>query len=165
MTKSTALSTTFSRPLLQSFSLLLSRHRDKTMPRLPKKRPQYTGKRWGRDGKYASKQEMRIGEAYPTLQYQPPTRIHYTQSYVYLPDWRLGVDPDTGLAVYLEAKEIFTLDMESKYVAVVDSNPRMFLVIITPNILTRVLDRLNAHPRIEVVVSHYEIPEKWLKLE
>lgn len=123
----------------------------------------YTGKRYGEGGMYASKQEMQLSQAYPHLQYQPDIKIHYTMDLTYLPDWRLGVDKETGLAVYIEGKEVFTQDMCAKYEAIVDSNARMFLLIVTPTIRTLDLKRLNAHPRIEVVVSHYTLPVEWLE--
>lgn len=126
-------------------------------------RRNYTGKRYGPNGEYASKQEMQIAENYPHLKYQPPIRVFYTQDFVYLPDFRLGLNPD-GLAVYLEAKELFTTDMCAKYEAVVDSNKSMFLLIVTPNIKVKDRDRLLAHPRIDVCVSRNTIPLQYLGL-
>jgi hypothetical protein len=121
----------------------------------------YSGKRYGEGGRYASKQEMAISENYPSLQYQPPIRIAYSQDYHYLPDWRLGIDRETGLAVYIEGKEVFTQDMCAKYEAVVNCNSRLMLLIVTPRIPRRDLDRLSAHPRIEVILSRNTIPEEW----
>ena len=121
-------------------------------------RRNYTGKRCGPNGEYASKQEMGIHTRYPGLQYQPPIRIHYTQDFVYLPDFRLGIHPVSGLAVYVEAKELFTTDMCAKYEAVVDSNKSMHLVIVTPNITIKDMQRLNSHPRITVHLSKDTLP-------
>lgn len=123
----------------------------------------YTGKRWGDKGQYASKQEMQVSNRYPHLQFQPDIKIHYHVESFYLPDWRLGVDSETGLPVYVEGKEVFTTDMCYKYEAICDCNPGMFLLILTPRILYRDLRRMNAHPRIEVVVSHNEIPTYWFE--
>ena len=123
----------------------------------------YTGKRWGDKGQYASKQEMKITEAYPLLEYHPPIQIRYTIETYYEPDWRLGIDNETGLPVYVEGKELFTTDMCLKYESVVDSNPRMILLIVTPHITFKDMRRMNAHPRIEVILSQYEIPERWFE--
>jgi len=128
---------------------------------MPKRK--YTGKRWGPNGEYASRQEMQLSQAYPHLVYQPPIRINYTLEKVYLPDWKLGVDRETGLHVYIEGKELFTTDMCSKYEAVVNCNSGMFLIILTPSITYKDLRRMNAHPRIEVVVSRYELPIYWFE--
>jgi hypothetical protein len=106
---------------------------------------------------------MKVSLKYPQLVYQPPVKIYYTQDYFYLPDWRLGVDSVTGLSVYIEGKERFTGEMEAKYTAIVDSNDRMMLLVLTPNILSRVRDRLDSHPRIEVILSVDEIPTHWLE--
>ena len=67
------------------------------------------------------------------------------------------------VCVYVEGKERFEKEMEIKYISIVDSNPRMMLLIITPNILSVVMSRLNAHPRIEVVLSVDEIPVHWME--
>lgn len=123
----------------------------------------YTGKRYGPNNEYASKQEMNLSNAYPHLNYQPKIDIHYTLDLVYKPDWYLGIDKRTGFAVYIEGKELFTTDMCAKYEGVVDSNASMQLLIITPRIHTKDMHRLNAHPRIEVIVSHYTIPQEWLE--
>jgi hypothetical protein len=123
----------------------------------------YTGKRYGEDGRYASKQEMKVSLKYPQLVYQPPVKIYYSMDSFYLPDWRLGTDSVTGLSVYIEGKERFTGEMEAKYQAIVDSNDRMMLLILTPNILSRVRERLDSHPRIEVILSVDEIPTHWLE--
>lgn len=123
----------------------------------------YTGKRYGEDGRYASRQEMRVSLKYPQLVYQPLVKIYYSQDYFYLPDWRLGIDSVTGLSVYVEGKERFVASMEAKYTAIVDSNDRMFLIILTPNILSAVRARLDSHPRIEVILSVDEIPTHWLE--
>lgn len=121
-------------------------------------RRNYSGKRYGPNGEYASKQEMSIHQRYPDLLYQPDIRIHYTQDFVYLPDFRLGIHPVTGLAVYVEAKELFTSDMCAKYEAVVDSNKSMHLLIVTPNITVASMNRLNSHPRITVHLSKDTLP-------
>lgn len=126
-------------------------------------RNNYTGKKYGPNDEYASRQEMRVSLKYPQITFQPPVRIYYTVDHYYLPDWRLGVDSITNLSVYVEGKERFEHEMELKYTSIVDSNPRMMLLILTPNILTRVKDRLNAHPRIEVILSIDEIPHHWLE--
>ena len=126
-------------------------------------RRNYTGKRFGPDGEYASRQEMKVSLKYPQITYQPLVKLSYTTDHVYHPDWRLGVDSVTGLSVYVEGKELFDKDMESKYTAIVDCNTRMMLLIITPTILQVVMDRLNAHPRIEVVLSVDTIPHHWLE--
>ena len=106
---------------------------------------------------------MKVSLKYPQITYQPLVKLSYTTDHVYHPDWRLGVDSVTGLSVYVEGKELFDKDMESKYTAIVDCNTRMMLLIITPNILRVVMDRLNAHPRIEVVLSVDTIPHHWLE--
>ena len=126
-------------------------------------RNSYTGKRYGEDGRYASRQEMRVSLKYPQIVYQPPVKIYYSMDFHYLPDWRLGIDSVTGLSVYIEGKERFTGDMEAKYQAVVDSNDRLMLLILTPNILSSVKARLDSHPRIEVILSVDEIPTHWLE--
>lgn len=126
-------------------------------------RNHYTGKRHGPNGEFASRQEMKLSNKYPQIEYQPLGRLAYTMDYVYLPDWRLGKDSKTGLIVYVEGKERFDKSMESKYTAIVDCNTLMFLLIITPNILQVVMDRLNAHPRIEVILSVDTIPQHWLE--
>jgi hypothetical protein len=123
----------------------------------------YTGQRFGEGGRYASRQEMQVSKRYPHLQYQPKIQIAYTQDFVYLPDWRLGRDKVTGLFVYIEGKELFDTDMCAKYEAIVNCNPALLLLILTPNIYVKDRDRLNAHPRIEVIVSRYIIPEEWLE--
>lgn len=121
-------------------------------------RRNYTGKRYGLNGAYASKQEMCIHQRYPDLPYQPSIRIHYSLDLVYLPDFRLGVHPVTGLAVYVEAKELFTSDMCAKYEAVVDSNKSMHLLIVTPNITIKDMYRLNSHPRITIHLAKDTLP-------
>ena len=125
-------------------------------------RRRFSGKRFGPNGEYASRQELQLHVNYPGIEYQPKIRITYSQDYAYLPDFRLGVDEETGLAVYVEAKEIFLADMAAKYEAVVDCNGGMHLLIVTPNIRTLDLKRLNAHPRITVIVSRNIIPMEWL---
>lgn len=126
-------------------------------------RNQYTGKRYGENGEYASRQEMKVSRRYPQIIYQPPVRIFYTVDHFYLPDWKLGKDSETGLSVYVEGKERFEREMELKYTSIVDSNPNMMLLILTPNIINVVMARLNAHPRIEVVLSVDEIPVHWME--
>ena len=126
-------------------------------------RNNYTGKRFGKDGEFASRQEMRVSIKYPQIAYQPPVRIYYVVDHYYLPDWKLGIDSDSGLSVYVEGKERFEKEMELKYTSIVDSNPLMMLLILTPNILNVVKNRLNAHPRIEVILSVDEIPVHWLR--
>lgn len=121
-------------------------------------RRNYTGKRYGLNGGYASRQEMAIARRYHEVEYQPKIRVHYSQDFVYLPDFRLGLHPKTGGPVYVEAKELFTPDMCAKYEAVVECNSAMHLVIVTPNITVRDLDRLNSHPRITVHLAKDTLP-------
>ena len=115
----------------------------------------FTDKRHGPDGRYDSRQEYLLHTMYPHLSYHPQSRLDYTQSFVYLPDFYLGVY--RGLRCYAELKEWFAPDMVGKYLGVVDSNPGMYLVVVTPKISTVSVGRL-AHPRIYVHVDLDTLP-------
>lgn len=110
---------------------------------------------------FDSKQEKLIAEAYPSLVYHPTNPIFYTQDFRYLPDFFWGNHPTSNLRVYVEAKEWFPHPEVAKYLAIVDSNPGMYLVVICPQLLELTRHRLDTHPRLEVHVDLDTLP-KWM---
>lgn len=124
----------------------------------------YTGKKIKNEfGVFDSKQEFEIFRRYPRWIYHPIIEIDYIVRQVYKPDFRLGIDRDTGYPVYLEAKEYFSTDMVVKYLSIVDSNSGIILLIMTPNISERDRLRLCGHPRIDVCVTKDVLPVRWLE--
>jgi hypothetical protein len=124
----------------------------------------YTGKKFTLNGvTYDSRQERDLHNAYKSiLYYHPQISIDYSMNFVYKPDFRLGIDSVTGLAVYLEAKEYFSSDMVPKYLSIVNCNPGLFLLILTPNISEKDRLKLKSHPRIDVLLERAGIPVEWL---
>ena len=116
---------------------------------------------------FDSRQEQKIAARYPQLTYHPTNPIFYTQDLRYCPDFFWGEHPTlkglTGnpLRVYLEVKEWFPHIECAKYIAVADSNPGLYLVVITPKMLTATQTRLDCHPRIETHIDLDTLPN-WM---
>jgi hypothetical protein len=84
---------------------------------------------------------------------------------VYLPDFKLGVDTVTGKNVYLEMKQWFPGTECLKYMAVVDSNPGLILLVLAEKITDRELARLNGHHsgRLFAFRGVAVLPTEWFR--